>query len=264
MTAGAGAGAGQAAGDPADPESAISGPSSLGPAASLAPYIDHTLLRPEAPAAAMERLVAEAAEHRFASVCLPPVHVAAAARALAGTAVRTGTVIAFPFGYVHPEIRIIESRRAIHDGAKELDTVMNLSWFAGGEDQRILDDLAAWVQAARGERAGLTLKVILETALLTPDQKVRAARLAVASGADYVKTSTGFYPLQSLAPVDPDAARAAAVEDVALLVRTVGPAVGVKASGGIRDATTARALIAAGARRIGTSSGLAIIGAGHT
>jgi deoxyribose-phosphate aldolase len=253
VTAGAGPGA----------EPAVPGPSGLDPAGSLARYIDHTLLRPEAPAAAMERLVAEAAEHGFASVCLPPVHVAAAARALAGTAVRTGTVIAFPFGYVHPEIRIAESRRAIHDGAQELDTVMNLSWFAGGEDQRALDDLAAWVQAARAERAGLTLKVILETALLTPDQKVRAARLAVAAGADYVKTSTGFCPPNPPVPVDPAAARAAAVEDVALLVRTVGPAVGVKASGGIRDAATARALIAAGARRLGTSSGLAIIGAGR-
>jgi deoxyribose-phosphate aldolase len=247
VTVGAGAGSGSGAG-PAAP-------------ASLAPYIDHTLLRPEAPASAMERLVAEAAEHGFASVCLPPVHVAAAARALAGTAVRTGTVIAFPFGYVHPDIRIAESRRAIHDGAQELDTVLNLSWFASGEDQQALDDLAAWVQSARAERSGLTLKVILETALLAPDQKVKAARLAAAAGADFVKTSTGFYPPPSLAPVDPANIRAAAVEDVALLVRTVGPAVGVKASGGIRDAATARALIAAGARRLGTSSGLAIIAA---
>jgi deoxyribose-phosphate aldolase len=230
-------------------------------AGALAAYIDHTLLRPEAPAAAMERLAAEAVEHGFASVCLPPVHVAAAARALAGSAVRTGTVIAFPFGYAHPEIRIAESRRAIQDGAEELDTVMDLSWFAGGEDQRVLDDLAAWVQAARAERAGLTLKVILETALLTPDQKVRAARLAVAAGADFVKTSTGFHPPSPLAVVEPEAARAAAVEEIALLVRTVGPAVGVKASGGIRDAATARALIGAGAKRLGTSSGLAIVGA---
>ena len=254
MTAGAGLGA-----SPADP-----GPAGHAPAGSLAPYIDHTLLRPEVPAAAMERLAAEAAEHGFASVCLPPVHVAAAARALAGTAVRTGTVVAFPFGYAQPAIRVAESRRAIQDGAQELDTVMNLSWFAGGEDNRVLDDLAAWVQAARAERAGLTLKVILETALLTPDQKVRAARLAVAAGADFVKTSTGFYPPSPPSPVDSAAARAAAVEDVALLVRTVGPAVGVKASGGIRDAATARALIAAGARRLGTSSSLAIIGAGRT
>jgi deoxyribose-phosphate aldolase len=257
VTAGAGSGAGPA----------VPGPSGVEPAASpasLARYIDHTLLRPEAPASAMERLIAEAAEHGFASVCLPPVHVAAAARALAGTAVCTGTVIAFPFGYAHPEIRIAESRRAIQDGAQELDTVMNLSWFAGGEDQRVLDDLAAWVQAARAERAALTLKVILETALLAPDQKVRAARLAVAAGADFVKTATGFYPANPPSQADPAAARAAAVEDIALLVRTVGPAVGVKASGGIRDAATARALIAAGARRLGTSSGLVIIDAGRT
>ncbi|MBV8201924.1 MAG: deoxyribose-phosphate aldolase [Acidobacteria bacterium] len=240
------------------------------PAPDLAAYIDHTLLRPEAPPAAMERLAAEAAEHGFASVCLPPVHVAAAARALAGTAVRTGTVVAFPFGYVQPEIRIAESRRAIQDGAQELDTVMNLSWFAGGEEQRVLDDLAAWVAAARAERSGLTLKVILETALWSPDQKVRAARLAVAAGADFVKTSTGFYAPPPAATAGSAIAGASAVrpasggatvEDVALLVRTVGSAIGVKASGGIRDAAGARALIAAGARRLGTSSGLAIIGA---
>jgi len=223
----------------------------VSPAASdLAPYIDHTLLRPDAPAAAIERLVAEAAEHGFAAVCLPPVHVAAAARALAGTPVRTGTVVAFPFGWVPPATRIAESRRAIADGAQELDTAMNLSWLAGGEDGRVLDDLAAWVAAARAERSGLTLKVILETALLAPDQKVRAARLAAAAGADFVKTSTGFYPAQG---------GGATVEDVALLARTVGPAVGVKAAGGIRDAATARALLAAGAKRLGTSSGLAII-----
>jgi deoxyribose-phosphate aldolase len=221
--------------------------------ADLAPYIDHTLLRPEAPAAAYERLAAEAVAHGFAAVCLPPVHVAAAARTLAGTPVRTCTVVAFPFGYVPPEVRIVESRRVIADGALELDTVMNLSWLAGGEDQRVLDDLAAWVAAARAERGGLTLKVILETAALTPDQKVRAARLAAAAGADFVKTSTGFYPPQG---------GGATVEDVALLARTVGPAVKVKASGGIRDAATARALIAAGASRLGTSSGVAIVGAG--
>ncbi|HVR10608.1 MAG TPA: deoxyribose-phosphate aldolase [Thermoanaerobaculia bacterium] len=233
-----------------------------GRADGLARYIDHTLLRPEAPAAAMERLVAEAAEHGFAAVCLPPVHVAAAARALAGTAVRTGTVVAFPFGYVQPAVRVAESQRAIQDGAQELDTVMNLSWFLGGEDPRVLDDLAAWVAAARAERGGLTLKVILEAALLSADQKVRAARLAAAAGADFVKTSTGFQ--QPAAPADAAAAPApagATVEDVALLVRAVGPAVAVKAAGGIRDAATARALIAAGARRLGTSSGLAIVGA---
>ena len=213
----------------------------------LARYIDHTLLKPEAPPAAMERLAAEAAEHGFASVCLPPVHVAAAARALAGTAVRTGTVVAFPFGYVQPEVRIAESRRAIQDGAQELDTVLNLSWLKGGEDGQVLDDLAAWVAAARAERRGLTLKVILEAALLTLDEKVRGVELAAAAGADFVKTSTGF------------AAGGATIADVELLVRTAAGRLSVKASGGIRDAATARALIAAGARRLGTSSGVAIV-----
>jgi deoxyribose-phosphate aldolase len=223
-----------------------------GPAAGrdLAAYIDHTLLRPDAPAAAMERLAAEAAAHGFASVCLPPVHVAAAARALAGTAVRTGTVIAFPFGWVEPEIRLAESRRAIADGAQELDTAMNLSWLKGGEDRRVLDDLAAWVAGARAERGGLILKVILETALLAPEEKARAALLAVEAGADFVKTSTGFYPPQG---------GGATVEDVALLARLLAGRARVKASGGIRDAATARALIAAGASRLGTSSGPAIV-----
>lgn len=225
-----------------------------GAAASLAPYIDHTLLQPDAPAAAMERLVAEAAENLFAAVCLPPVYVAMAARALAGTPVRTGTVVGFPLGYVRPEIRVEESRRAIADGAQELDTVLNLSWLRGHEDQRVLDDLTAWVTAARAERDGLTLKVILETALLTDQEKVRAACLAAAAGADFVKTSTGFAH-----PPHPGAGTGATVEDVALLVRTVAPHVGVKASGGIRTAAAARTLLAAGARRLGTSSGLAIL-----
>jgi deoxyribose-phosphate aldolase len=213
----------------------------------LASCIDHTLLRPEATAAAMARLVAEAVEHGFASVCVPPVHIAAAARRLAGTRVRTGTVVGFPFGYVQPESRIAESRLAIAAGAEELDTVLNLSWLKGGEDRQVLDDLAAWVVAARAERRGLTLKVILETALLTRDEKVRGVELVAAAGADYVKTSTGF------------AAGGATVEDVELLVRTAAGRLGVKASGGIRDAATARALIAAGARRLGTSSGVAIV-----
>jgi deoxyribose-phosphate aldolase len=216
----------------------------------LARYIDHTLLRPEAPPAAFDRLVAEAAEHHFAAVCLPPVYVAQAALALAGTAVRTGTVVGFPFGYVHPGARIAASALAIQDGAEELDTVLNLSWLKGGEDQRALDDLAGWVAAARQERQGLTLKVIVETALLTRDEKRRAASLVAVAGADFVKTGTGFYPPEG---------GAATVADVALLVTTVGPSVGVKAAGGIRDATAARALIAAGARRLGTSSGVAIL-----
>ena len=214
---------------------------------ALAAYIDHTLLRPEATAAEVRRLIEEAAHHRFASVCLPPVYVEEATRTLRGTGVHTGTVIGFPLGYVHPAVRREESRRAVEDGAEELDTVLNLSWLKSGDDARVLDDLAAWVEGLRGLRSGLILKVILETALLTEDEKIRGVRLTAAAGADFVKTSTGF------------SKGGATVEDVALLSRTVEGKIGVKASGGIRDRAAALAMIAAGATRLGTSSGVAIV-----
>jgi deoxyribose-phosphate aldolase len=217
-------------------------------ARDLARYIDHTLLRPDATEAEVRRLVAEAAGHGFASVCVPPVYVPLATEILRGTAVAVGTVVGFPFGYVHPEIRRAESRQAVADGAGELDTVLNLSWLKSGEDGRVLDDLAGWVAAMRREREGLILKVILETALLTDEEKLRGARLVVESGADFVKTSTGF------------AKGGATVADVALLSKAVAGRIGVKASGGIRDAATARAMIAAGATRLGTSSGVRIVG----
>src|SRR4029077_17523602 len=143
--------------------------------------------------------------------------------------------------------------QAVEDGARELDTVLNLSWLKSGEDRRVLDDLAGWVRAMRSlrslreEREGLILKVILETCLLTEDEKVRGTRLVAEAGADFVKTSTGF------------SKGGATVEDVALLARPAAGRIGVKASGGIRDAATARAMIAAGATRLGTSSGVAIV-----
>ena len=210
-------------------------------------FIDHTLLRPEATAAEVALLLEEAAVHRFASVCLPPVYVAQAARRLAGTEVHAGTVVGFPLGYVQPEIRLAESRRAVADGAQELDTVLNLSWLKSGEDGRVRDDLAAWVAALRAEREGLILKVILETALLTDEEKARGTRLVAEAGADFVKTSTGF------------AKGGATVADVALLFAAGAGRLAVKASGGIRDAATARALLAAGASRLGTSSGVALV-----
>lgn len=213
----------------------------------LARYIDHTLLAPDAPPSAVARLAEEAAEHGFAAVCVPPAHVPLAAGILAGTAVRVGTVVAFPLGYAHPAIRIAESRQAVADGAVELDTVLNLSWLKGGEDGRVGDDLAGWAAALRAEGDGLTLKVIVETALLDDAEKERAAHLVAASGADFVKTSTGF------------AKGGATVEDVALLARAVEGRIGVKASGGIRDTAAALALIAAGAGRLGTSAGAALL-----
>jgi deoxyribose-phosphate aldolase len=214
---------------------------------NLASFIDHTLLRPEATEDEVRRLVAEAAGHGFASVCIPPIYVPLAAEILAGTPVAVGTVVGFPLGYVHPEIRRAESRQAVADGARELDTVLNVSWLKSGDDRRVLGDLAAWVGAMRRERDGLILKVILETALLTDEEKARGARLVVESGADFVKTSTGF------------AKGGATVEDVALLAKTAEGRIGVKASGGIRDLATARAMIAAGATRLGTSSGVGIV-----
>lgn len=219
----------------------------------IAGYVDHTLLKPEATAAAVRRLIEEAAEHRFASVCLPPVYVAEAAEALRGTGVHTGTVVGFPLGYVHPAVRLAESRQAVADGAEELDTVLNVSWLKSGEDRRVLDDLAAWVAAMRAAHGGLVLKVILETALLTDEEKVRGTRLVVEAGADFAKTSTGFALIGGQS--------GATIEDVALLSRTAAGRIGVKASGGIRDRATALAMIAAGATRLGTSSGVAIVSA---
>ncbi|HEV7672189.1 MAG TPA: deoxyribose-phosphate aldolase [Thermoanaerobaculia bacterium] len=215
----------------------------------LATYIDHTLLRPDAVHAAYEKLAAEAAEQGFASVCVPPVWVSYVAERLAGTAVRTGTVIGFPFGYVHPETRRAESLRALADGALELDTVIDLSWLKSEEPwpARALADLEDWVKAVRQTRPDATLKVILETALLSDAEKVRGVEIAVAAGADYVKTSTGFGP------------GGATVEDVALLAKVAAGRARIKASGGIRDFPTASAMIAAGADRIGTSNGVAIL-----
>jgi deoxyribose-phosphate aldolase len=213
----------------------------------IARFIDHTLLKPEATAAGVERVIAEAREHGFASVCIPPVYVRAAAEGLRGTRVPPGTVIGFPLGYVHPEARLAESRLAVEDGARELDTVINLSWLKSGEDGRVLDDIAGWVREMRALEDGLVLKVILETALLTDEEKERGARLVVEAGADFVKTSTGF------------AQGGATVEDVRLLARAVEGRIGVKASGGIRDLAAALAMIDAGATRLGTSSGVAIL-----
>ncbi len=216
----------------------------------LPSYIDHTLLRPEATGAEVRQAVEEAALHGFAAVMIPPVHVPLAAGILAGTSVRVGTVAAFPLGYAQPEVRREESRRAVADGAVEIDTVINVSWLKGDEDARVAADLGAWVEALRAERDGLVLKVILETALLTDAEKLRGAGLVAASGADFVKTSTGFGP------------GGATVADVALLAEALAAGtgqVGVKAAGGIRDLATALALIAAGARRLGTSSGVAIL-----
>ena len=216
-------------------------------ATDIARSIDHTLLKPDATGDAVRELLEEAAEARFAAAVVPPCWVSLATEVLDGTGVAPATVIAFPLGYANPAARIDESRHALADGARELDTVMNVSLLKSGEDGRVADDLGAWVKTLRADDPAVVLKVIVETALLGDDEKRRATELVAASGADFVKTSTGFGP------------SGATVDDVRLLHEVAAGRCAVKASGGIRDLATARAMLAAGASRLGTSSGLAIV-----
>lgn len=206
-------------------------------------YIDHTLLKPDVTAAMIDKLCAEAKEHDFASVCVNPYWVKRSASLLAGTDVKVCTVIGFPLGASTPEVKAAETRDAIANGATEVDMVLNVGALKYGDLEAVKGDVAAVKQAA-GE---VLVKVILETGLLTDEEKVTACKLCVEAGADYVKTSTGFGP------------GGATVEDIALMRKTVGPDIGVKASGGVRDGEAARAMIEAGASRIGTSSGVAIV-----
>lgn len=211
--------------------------------AQLAAFIDHTLLQPDAGAAQIEKLCAEARKHKFFSVCVNGSWVAAARHFLDGSEVKVGSVAGFPLGAMAGDVKRYETEAAVDDGAHEIDVVLNIARLKAGDDQYVLRELTDVVEAA-DER---TVKVILETCLLTDEEKVRACRLAVESGAHFVKTSTGF------------SAAGATIADVKLMRETVGPKFGVKAAGGIRDAQTALAMIAAGATRLGTSSGIAIV-----
>ena len=207
--------------------------------------IDHTLLAPGATRDEVRRLCAEAVTHGFGAVCVNGVWVAEAARALEGSEVRVCAVVGFPLGASAAGAKRFEAERALEDGAVEIDMVLDLGALKSGDDARARDDVRSVAEAVHA-RGGL-LKVIVETGLLDEDEKVRACRLAVEAGADYVKTSTGFGP------------GGATVDDVALMRRTVGPDVGVKASGGIRSFEDATALVAAGATRLGTSRGVSIV-----
>jgi deoxyribose-phosphate aldolase len=215
----------------------------------LASLIDHTLLKPDAMPEAIERLCREAAEYGFASVCVNPGNVVRAARLLRGTRVNVCTVIGFPLGATTSLAKAFEARDAVAGGADELDMVLNVGALKAGDETLVSRDIRAVVEAADGR----VVKVILETGLLTEEEKVRACLLVKEAGAAFVKTSTGFGP------------GGATVEDVQLMRRTVGPDFGVKASGGIRDRETAERMVAAGAIRLGTSSGVGIIRgeAGH-
>lgn len=206
--------------------------------------IDHTLLKPEATYQEIEKLCREAEEYDFAAVCVNPVHVRQTAKLLQKTGVKVCTVIGFPLGASVPLIKAFEVREAIANGAAEVDMVMNIGALKSGDYDLVFRDIKAVVDAAAGQ--ALT-KVIIEACLLTDEEKVKACLLAKEAGADFVKTSTGFNK------------GGATVADVALMRKVVGPAMGVKAAGGIRDRRTAEEMVRAGANRLGTSSGVAIM-----
>jgi len=212
---------------------------------SLAGMIDHTLLKPDATADQIAQLCYEAKKHHFASVCVNPTNVRLCADLLRGSEVKVCTVIGFPLGATTTEVKVVETKNALENGATEIDMVMNIGALKAGDNETVAHDIHEVVQTAHG--AGALLKVIIETALLTDEEKVVACLLAKEAGADYVKTSTGF------------SSGGATVHDVALMRRTVGPELGVKASGGIHSHEEAEQMIAAGATRIGASAGIKII-----
>ena len=211
---------------------------------NVAKMIDHTLLKADATKEQIEKICAEAKEYNFASVCVNPTWVKTSAELLNGTEVKVCTVIGFPLGASTPETKAFETKNAIENGAAEVDMVINIGALKGGDNELVERDIRAVVDAAKDK--ALT-KVIIETCLLTEEEKVRACELSVKAGADYVKTSTGF------------STGGATAEDIALMRKTVGPTIGVKASGGVRSAEDADQMIKAGATRIGASSGAAIV-----
>ncbi|MFC3882974.1 deoxyribose-phosphate aldolase [Bacillus songklensis] len=211
---------------------------------NIAKMIDHTVLKADTKKEQIVSICQEAKEYGFASVCVNPTWVELSAELLKGTDVKVCTVIGFPLGANTPETKAFETKDAIEKGATEVDMVINIGALKDKNDELVERDIRAVVEAAKGK--ALT-KVIIETCLLTEEEKVRACELAVKAGADYVKTSTGF------------STGGATVEDVALMRKTVGPDLGVKASGGVRDAQGAKEMIDAGATRIGASSGVAIV-----
>ncbi|MDR4936233.1 deoxyribose-phosphate aldolase [Rossellomorea marisflavi] len=213
-------------------------------AQQIANMIDHTLLKPEATKEQVEILCQEAKEYTFASVCVNPTWVSYAHELLEGTQVKVCTVIGFPLGASTPEVKAFETKDAIANGATEVDMVINIGALKSGDDALVKRDIEAVVAASKGKALS---KVIIETCLLTDEEKVKACKLAVEAGADYVKTSTGF------------STGGATVADITLMRETVGPDIGVKASGGVRSLEDAQIMIEAGATRLGASSGVKIM-----
>lgn len=216
---------------------------------NLSSMIDHTLLRADATQAEITKLIEEAKKYEFASVCVNPTWVAYSAQQLAGTNVKVCTVIGFPLGASTPAVKAFEAKDAIANGATEVDMVINIRALKDSDDEFVEKDIKAVVDAASGKAL---VKVIIETCLLTDEEKVRACKSAVKAGADFVKTSTGF------------STGGATQEDVELMRKTVGEHVGVKASGGVRNLDDMKKMIAAGATRIGASSGVKIMEGGQS
>ena len=216
-----------------------------GAAGPVAGMIDHTLLKPDATRQDLEKLCREAAEFHFATVCVNPTWVALCARLLRGTGVGVCTVVGFPLGATTPDVKHYETRRAIFDGATEVDMVINIGALKSGDLKLVERDIAAVVGPCR--EAGVVSKVIIEAALLNDEEKIAACSLSKAAGADFVKTSTGF------------ASGGATAADVALMRRVVGADMGVKAAGGVRDYEGLKAMVAAGATRVGASAGVRIV-----
>lgn len=212
---------------------------------NLAPYIDHTLLKPDATPEQISRLCAEAAAHGFASVCVPPCYVRQAASELQGSGVAVCTVVGFPLGYSLAKVKFFEGHLALTDGATELDMVLNVGALKAGHHEEVEDEIGQLAELCR--LRGALLKVIIETALLTETEIVTACRLCAEAGANFVKTSTGF------------ASRGASVADIALMRASLPTHIRIKASGGIRTREAALALVAAGADRIGASDGVALL-----
>lgn len=215
---------------------------------NYAAMIDHTILAPQATKENVDNLCKEAIKYGFHSVCVNSCFVYYCAQRLKNSDVKVCTVIGFPLGAMSTAGKMAEAEQAIQDGASELDMVIHVGMIKSGDWEYVKQDISSVVETAKGRAI---VKVILETCLLTDEEKVKACQVCKESGADFVKTSTGF------------SSGGATVEDVALMRRTVGPDMGVKASGGIRSIQTAEAMVAAGATRLGTSSGVSIVQAQH-
>lgn len=211
---------------------------------SLAKYIDHTLLKPETTEKQIDQLLAEAKEYNFASVCINPYWVERCFNYLKDTQVKVCTVIGFPLGAITTETKVFETKNAIKNGATEVDMVINVGELKNGNTKLVQSDIEAVVEASKDEALS---KVIIETSLLTKEEKIKACELAKAAGADFVKTSTGF------------SGGGATEEDIKLMRETVGPNLGVKASGGVRSREDALLMIESGATRIGASAGIDIV-----